>query len=242
VSTSSGEVALRLIDFEEDKGKLEELYRTYMTLKAKSPEQAELLREQRLLAIAMNKSKTDVRLIEPDFLKKYMSAVVPAAPPLGDGGGATIPGLDIAVEGPSDDLRAAKELTNQILRARVVDRHKDDLEASAVTEAGEKLATVASALDKALDQAGRSARLTKKRLAAADRISDATEDINLALDAVVGALQTNNFEAEDIDEPLRDLSAALRKLARSATRNVDGDESGEGVAWLKAVASLDRVD
>ena len=241
VATAGGKASLRLIDFEEHKGKLEELYRTYMTLKAKSPEQAELLREQRLLAIAMNKSKTDVRLIESNFAQKYMPAVVPQAPPVEDGAGATVPGLDIAVEGPSEDVRALRELTDQVLQARVVDQHKDDAESSAVAEAGKRLATVATALDKALDQAGRSARLTKKRLAAADRISDATEDINLALDAVVGALQTNNFDAEDIDEPLKDLSAALRKLASSATRNVDGDEFGEGVAWLKAIGSMDRV-
>ena len=137
---------------------------------------------------------------------------------------------------------ASRGVNAHAFSIEVIDRHKDDVETSAVTAAAERLATVARALDKALDQAGRSARLTKKRLAAADRISDATEDINLALDAVVGALQTNNFEAEDIDEPLRDLSAALRKLARSATRNVESDESGEGVAWLKAVGSLDRVD
>ena len=56
------------------------------------------------------------------------------------------------------------------------------------------------------------ARLTKKRLAAADRIADATEDLNLALYAVVDALQTSNFDAEDIDESLKEFRAALPGL------------------------------
>lgn len=237
VTTAGGvKLSLRLIDFEEHQGKLEELYRAYMTLKAKSPEDATLLREQRLLAITMNKSKTDVRLIEPDFADKYMSKVVPAptdAEPVPN----KIPGLSIAVAGPSPKVRSLKALTDEVLKARVLEGRAEDVTPAEVAEAGQKLTKVREALDKALDQAGRSARLTKKRLAAADRIADATEDINLALHAVVDALQTSNFDAEDIDEPLRELNAALRKLSKAATRDADGD-AGDGVAWLKAVGAV----
>ncbi len=71
------DLSLRLIDFEEHQGKLEELYRAYTALKVKSPDEAEAMREQRLFAIVFNKSKTDLRLIESDFTRKYMKGVLP---------------------------------------------------------------------------------------------------------------------------------------------------------------------
>lgn len=241
VETSNGEVSsLRLIDFEEHQGKLEELFRTYMSLKAKSPEDAELLREQRLMAIAMNKSKTDVRLIESDFAEKYMPKVVPAPQPP-EKTANQIPGLSVKVSGPSPKVRSLSTLTDEILKARALEGAKEAASPTEVAEAGKKLTEVRDALDKALDQAGRTARLTKKRLAAADRISDATEDINLALHAVVDALQTNNFDAEDIDESLKELRTALGKLSKTATRKVNGKDAGEGVAWLKTLGAMSNA-
>lgn len=58
------DVSLRLVDFETDQGKLEELYRAYSSLKGQSPDEAEVLREQRLFALILDKSKTDLRLID----------------------------------------------------------------------------------------------------------------------------------------------------------------------------------
>ena len=62
---------------------------------------------------------------------------------------------------------------------------------------------------------------------------------NLALYAVVDALQTSNFDAEDIDEALKEFRAALAKLSKTATRNINGSDAGEGVAWLKAIGAID---
>jgi hypothetical protein len=74
---NSQKLALRLVDFESHQGKLEELYRAYTTLKAKSSDEAEALREQRLLAIVLDKSKTDLRLIESNFVQRYMKSALP---------------------------------------------------------------------------------------------------------------------------------------------------------------------
>jgi len=118
--TSDGrKLSLRLIDFESHQGKLEELYRAFTALKAKSPDEAEKLREQRLLGIVLNKSKTDLRLIEPDFVDRYMKGAVdlkspaPAEP-------VRIPGPTINVPGPGPDVQNLRQLTTEILRARAM--------------------------------------------------------------------------------------------------------------------------
>jgi hypothetical protein len=79
--TTNRKPALRLVDFESHQGKLEELYRAYTALKAKSSDQAEVLKEQRLLALVLDKSKTDLRLIEPDFMQRYMKSTQPTVTP-----------------------------------------------------------------------------------------------------------------------------------------------------------------
>ena len=54
--TGDGQTAsLRIVDFETHEGTLEELYRAYMAKKRTSPDEAEALREQRLMAIALDK-------------------------------------------------------------------------------------------------------------------------------------------------------------------------------------------
>lgn len=94
--------AMRLVDFESHQGKLEELYRAYTALKKNSSGQADALREQRLLALILDKSKTDLRLVEADFIQRYMKSVLepvaPSAPPA-----LRIPGTSITVPGPSQE-------------------------------------------------------------------------------------------------------------------------------------------
>jgi hypothetical protein len=185
----------------------------------------------------MNKSKTDVRLIESDFAERYLpKSLTPKPSP--EPTPIVIPGLSFTVDGPSQRVRSMQALTDEILKARVLEGAASLGSASDVADASAKLTDFREALDKGLDNAGRSARLTKKRLAAADRISDATDDINLALHAVVDALQTNNFKAEDLDDSLKELCAAIGKLSKTATRNVDVADAGEGLAWLRAAGEL----
>ena len=78
--------------------------------------------------------------------------------------------------------------------------------------------------------------MKKVRYAAADRLSDANDDLALALEAVTQARSTSNFDPEDIDEPIRDLRQNLRNLARLVAR--DSESLPEGLQWLHAVARV----
>jgi hypothetical protein len=171
-------LAMRLVDFESHQGKLEELYRTYISLKAKSPDQAEALREQRLMAIVLNKSKTDLRLIEHDFVQRYMKSAltgVTAAPTTG----VKIPGTSITVPGPSQEVQALRQLTTNVLRAKSVALAPAAAPAEEVTQANELLGNLDESLVKGLDHAGKQGRVVKRRFAPADRLSDACDDLEL---------------------------------------------------------------
>jgi hypothetical protein len=228
--------ALRLVDFETHQGKLEELYRSYTALKGKSPDEAEALREQRLLAIALGKSKTDLRLIEPDFADRYMKGYVPT-PPSGasHAEGVRIPGTKITAAGPSQRVQALRALTTSVLQARAVEMAKGATPAAA-TAATASLRDIDTALDKALEQAGKQGRVIKRRFAPADRLTDANDDLDLCVLAVAQARATNNFDAGDLDEQLVTLKNTLIKLAQQVCR--DSSTQSEGVAWLRDVARL----
>ena len=75
------QISLHLIDFESDQGKLEELYGVYASRRSKNSDEAEALREQRLLALILDKSKTDLRLIDHDFSDLYLKNIVPKDSP-----------------------------------------------------------------------------------------------------------------------------------------------------------------
>lgn len=232
------DLALRLIDFEEHQGKLEELYRAYISLKTKSPDEAEALREQRLLAIVFDKSKTDLRLIEPDFARKYMKDVLPAEPQSATDG-VKIPGTSITARGPSGEVKALRAVATEALRARALARGSAVVAPEEVTKAKATLSELESALDKALDQAGKHGRVLKRRLAAADRLGDARDDLQMALTAVAEARSTGTFSPDDLDEVLTEIAGNLQKLAQIVARSPSGE--GEGLAWLRAVGSL-QVD
>lgn len=250
-------VSLRLIDFETHQGKLEELYRAYSNLKAKSPDLAEQLREQRLLAVVLKKSKTDLRLIEPDFAARYMKdATASIAPP--STAPVTIPGTSIKVPAASADVRALAALTDQALQAASTIAARAKCKPEAVAQAEKFLAKLDDSMSKALDLAGRQERLTKRRLGPAERLSDACDDLEQAAVAVAYARSTGSFDAGELDERLVQLKTALIRLAdivmrkdldlftaadstaREAAALTDGES--EGVEWLRTVRALDDLD
>jgi hypothetical protein len=225
-------LSLRLIDFETHQGKLEELYRSYYTLASKAPDDANALREQRLLALVLDKSKTDLRLIDADFVKRFMPTQLPtvdAAPP------DKIPGTSIEVPGASKEIQALRELTTRALKARSISRAPQSSNAAETAKAAAFLGQLDAAIIKALDSAGKQVRLVRRRFQAADRISDACDDLALAVEAVAEARSTNNFEPEDLDEILVTLKTNLAKLATIVLRGTTSD--AEGIAWLRAVAN-----
>jgi hypothetical protein len=235
VGANSKTLALRLVDFESHQGKLEELYRAYTALKAKSPDQAEGLREQRLLAIVLDKSKTDLRLIEPDFVQRYMKSALTGIAPI-----ATpelkIPGTSITVPGPSQEVQALRELTTKILRAKSIAIAPETATPEETTKANKLLAKMDESVIKALDHAGKQGRIVKRRLAPIDRISDACDDLELAVSSVAEARATGNFEPADLDEILITLKSNLNKLSAIVTRGCESDT--EGIAWIRAVTKL----
>lgn len=233
IGSDERQFSLRLIDFEEHQGKLEELYRAYITLKAKSSDDAEALREQRLLALALDKSKTDLRLIEPDFVERYMKGALPVVDAAA-GSPVRIPGTSITVRGPSQNVKALRELSTKILQAQSISRAAADATPSQVTAAKTLLSDIDASLGKALDHAGRQGRIQKRRLAAVDRVSDACDDLKLAIEAVAEARSTGNFDASDLDDKLISMRGHLEKLAAIITRGAAVDS--EGIAWLRRIA------
>jgi len=237
VRLEDGTVAgLSLVEFESHQGKLEELYRAYIALARRSPAEANALREQRLLALILNKSKTDLRLIEPDFVRKYMRDKMPITAPSSP---LTIPGTTIKVDGPDAELTALQQLTTEALKARSLTSAKVAATPTEIVGAAKTLSDLDESLIRALNHAGKQARVMKRKLAAADRISDACDNIDFAIEAVAGARSTSNFDPEDLDEVLVTLRSKLEKLAMIVSR---GTESmSDGIVWLQTAASKSAV-
>ena len=124
-----------------------------------------------------------------------------------------------------------------MLRARaVVDASTTTAPAEGLARASARLSEVGSAIDKALDQAGKHGRVIKRRLAAAERLGDARDDLQLAAEAVAEARSTRNFDPDDIDDVLREIGDQLQTLAQLVARS--GSADGDGLAWLRAVGAL----
>ena len=236
IGTGGSRVSMRLVNFESDQGQLDELHRAYMNLKAKSPDEAEALVEQRLLAMALDKSKTDLRLIDPDFAERYMKNAVPDAP--APAAAVKIPGTSISAAAPSARVEALRALTTSVLQAKAVELYPTAVKPEDLASANKSLAAVDSAMDSALEKAGKNSRVTKKRYAASERISDSTEDLDLAAGAVAEARSTGNFDLADLDDSLAALRSSIGKLAQIVARGADSDSLPTSVAWLRAAATL----
>lgn len=230
------DVSMRLVNFESDQGQMEELHRAYVTLKAKSSDDADALLEQRLLAMAMDKSKTDLRFIEADFADRYMKDVVPTAPP--PAAAVKIPGTSISTAPPAPRVEALRALTTAVLRAKSVELYPTSVTPAALADATKSLTEIDTALDTALDKAGKTNRITKKRFAASERISDGTTDLDLAAAAVADARSTGNFDVDDLDASLAALRTSISKLAQIVARGTDSGTLPASVAWLRAAAAL----
>ena len=232
-------LGMRLVDFESHQGKLEELYRAYMALKPKGPDDAEALREQRLLAIVLGGSKTDLRWIEPNFVERYMKATLPTVAPT-PAPSVKIPGTSITVKGPSQQVQALRQLTNSVLQAKSIALAPEAATPAEVIKANDLLGDIGGSFDTALDRAGRTARVVKKRLAPVDRIADACEDLEQAVSAVADARATGNFDPVDLDEVLVTLKSNVEKLSAIVSRG--SDAQGEGLAWIRAITAIARQD
>jgi len=228
--------ALRLIDFERHQGKLEELYTKYTELKEQTPDDAELLREQRLMAMILDKSKTDLRLIDSGFMRNYMKGAAPHPVRTEGQDVVRLPGTSISVKGDSPDVKVMREFVTRVLQAKAATILSENAADSSEAEASRFLAEINQELENALELAGKQLRVKKRQLAPAERISDACDDLELAAAAIADARATSNFDAAAIEDAVMNLKYQLSKLALNVARATDSD--ADGVAWLRQIASI----
>ncbi|MFF3763098.1 transcriptional regulator [Streptomyces sp. NPDC001922] len=227
-----GEAQLKLLDFEEAKEKLAELYRRYVKESLVNQENAELLKEARLAAIALKFSKTDIRLIEPDFRARYLETRLPESlkPQESASAPVAIPGLGRSVKAADPKVEAAKRLTDVVLQARAVSSTRRLETTEEGKQASRVYADVRQAMEDALEPAGRDARLRKRKQAAPDRVVDACQDIEQAVTDLVLARASRSLDEETFDEAVLKLRDSLQKLAAESARSIE--EPGDGVTWL----------
>ncbi|GAB2845927.1 hypothetical protein GCM10027074_10980 [Streptomyces deserti] len=242
-SKSGGGVALRLVDWEGAQERLKELHRLYVKLEAVDRDQAEILKEWRLAAILLDFSKTDVRHIDEEFLKEgYLGQALPST--LAKGGAkatepesVSIPGLGLEVPAASSRVAEARFLNDQILRAAAAVRNGGAELLDSDREQNQALLDDAkNAFDEAIENAGRNARLRKRKQMAPARLADACADIDQCVMDLVQARASRSLDEEAFDEAVLKLRASLRKLAQQAGRGLPNP--GDGVTWLiEAVAT-----
>ncbi|MFF7371877.1 transcriptional regulator [Streptomyces tricolor] len=229
-SRSSGS-QLSLVAFEDQAEKFRELQRAYAKQYATNPEKAELLLENRLAAMLLGFAKTDVRFIDHDFSKRYLSKVLPeVSAPAGPAASTAIPGLGRAVKGPSADLSAAKALTDTVLRLRVAIQPGGSIAQDAADEAQKEAKKLRDAMDKAITDAGRDARIQKRKQAAPARLADAGRYIDQCITDLVMSRAQSSLDEDAFDDAVTDLRKKLQKLALEAKRTVQ--DPGDGVTWL----------
>lgn len=230
-------VHVQLVDFETHQGKLEELHRAYSALKPKDPDAAEELREQRMLALILEKSKTDLRLIDRGFAEAYLAPALPPSPLPATIG--KIPGTSIPLRQPGRTLQQLRSLTDDALKAKAVANATNGVGEAERARAATRVRELTDAVDSALDKAGRNARLKQRRVAPADRITDAAEDLSLAIQAIAYARAVGQFNVDDVEESLTTLRGAIERLAQLLHPGESG-QLGDSTSWLLAAAIADN--
>ncbi|MEC3994923.1 hypothetical protein VSR01_15870 [Actinacidiphila sp. DG2A-62] len=238
-SQTAGGAKLRLVDFEGDQEKLKELHRAYETLAAADPDQADVLREMRLAAILLGFAKTDVRYIEGDFRNKYLNSTLPAGldGAADDAGPALVPGLGIEVPAESTAVSAARALNDRILKAKAAVTAPSSEPDHVKREAQGVVDQAREAFDKAIDAAGRDARVRRRKQLAPARLADACADIDQCVVDLVQARAARSLDEESFDEAVVLFRESIRKLAEQAGRGIA--HPGDGVSWLLAAAAVE---
>nr|WP_203601021.1 transcriptional regulator [Streptomyces sp. SID9727] len=226
-------VQLRLLDFEDAQERLREVHRAFAKESKSDVQKAELLKENRLAAIVMNFSKTDLRLIESDFRNRYLEHRLPEElkPVPAAATGRVIPGINRAVRTEAPQVAAARAFTDSVLRAKAVVRAKEKVPAAQVEAASSVFDAAHKAVEAALEPAGKDARVRKRKQAAPDRLNDACQDIEQCITDMVLASGARSLDEEALDEAVLKLKATLKKLAQATAQTIE--MPGEGVEWLR---------
>ncbi|MFE3149657.1 transcriptional regulator [Streptomyces sp. NPDC059218] len=229
----TGDAQLRLLDFEDAQEKLREVHRAYGKVAKADPKKAELLKENRLAAIVMDFSKTDVRLIEDDFRTRYLEHRLPnelkSAPV--ETAARVIPGINRAVKAEAPQVATARAFTDSVLRAKALVRAGAKVPLAQSEKAASLFEEAHKAVEDALEPAGKDARVRKRKQAAPDRLNDACQDIEQCITDMVLASASRSLDEEALDEAVLKLKATLRKLALATAQSIE--VPGEGVEWLR---------
>lgn len=224
------ENSLNLRDFETDQGKLEELHRTYAKVYRSEPVAAERLKESRLLALLLTKSKTDLRLISDTFATDHLSKSLPADfvvnPALVVE--VEIPGLGVSVTPPTELDDVTAQLVAKAAQARAKSKSANPNERE---EAKSYIRELDGAVEKAINSAGREDRLKKRKTAAVEKMTAATDTLESTIADIVEAKSKNALDEEALNEALIILEEVLGRLGTTILRVADA--SGEGFQWLE---------
>ncbi|MCU1418006.1 MAG: hypothetical protein JWP32_2180 [Schumannella sp.] len=221
--------SLNLRDFETDQGKLDELQRAYFALHRSDPVAAERLKDARVLALLLDKSKTDMRWVEDDFADTYLSRFVEV------GGSSTqatvtIPGLDVEVPsstGGNDSQLGV--LIDQVAKTKTQIRTAEGGDFSAMEAF---LAQTSDQVEKAMDAAGRVKRLKKSQAAAIDRLNTAADALEICIAEIQIAKSKNALDEVALNDALLSFQGVFERFAAATLRVVSEDI--EGVRWLRA--------
>jgi hypothetical protein len=234
---NGGDLSLKLVDFETHQGKLEELFRAYSSLKLKDPDKADALREQRLLALILNKSKTDLRYVDAEFADTYAASLLAGTP--GTERTVTIPGLGVTVPGASAKVDRLRAVTTQVLQARVAEAAGPAAAAGVHRDAVELLDRTRDVVESGLRKAGKDGRVLKKKLEPVDRLGEASEALDMAATAIADARATGNYDPATLDEALGSIRRSLVTLARVILRGQD--EELPATEWLTSLIQSPEV-
>ncbi|MFB6710829.1 transcriptional regulator [Streptomyces sp. NPDC056358] len=233
--SATGSISLRLMDFEEAKEKLFELYRTYNKEHGKNKEKADLLKEARLAAIVLEFSKTDVRYIGTDFQARFLDPRIPesvkpiAAAPTA----VAIPGLNRTVQAAGAQVAAARALTDKVLQAKAVQVAGEKAVPEQLVKASQVYTGIRGIFEESIEFAGKDHRLRKKRQAAPDRVTDACKDLEQCITDLVLARGNGSLDEGAFDDALIGLRTVMGRLAVEAAKSIP--LPGEGVTWLRDV-------
>ncbi|MEU8304828.1 transcriptional regulator [Actinomadura sp. NPDC048955] len=235
--SEQGGARLRLLDFEDAAGKLQELHRRYIKESASSKDKAEMLKETRLAAIVMDFSKTDVRLIEPDFRRRYVDRLLPEEikdalrHSASAAGSVKIPGISRPVSSGGPQVTEAKALTDMVLKGKVISVADGQLPSEDDKAAAQRYEELKEVFDRAMEPAGKDARVRKRKQAAPDRLMEACNSIDQCITDIGYARASRSLDEEALDEALLNVRQTLGRLAAEVARTIQMDP-GDGAAWL----------
>jgi hypothetical protein len=233
--SANGTFTLRLMDFENAKEKLFELYRTVKGERNK--EKADLLKEARLAAITLDFAKTDVRYIGADFQSRFLEQRLPEElkPKASATAPKFIPGLNRPAPSAAPQVEAARALTDTVLRLKAVEAAGEKAAPSELASASKAKQNLLTAFDEAIEFAGKDFRMRKKRQAAPDRVADACKDLEQCVTDLIMARGNGSLDQEAFDDALVTLRSILSRVAAEAGKTIE--LPGEGLAWLNVVAA-----